>query len=254
MNETKARVWFWILLNVLIAALIVFVLGGALPSAMQYGSSLAPAREVTVSAQGKTTATPDLAEISLSVVSQGADPQGLSNDNNTKMNAVMQFLGSQGIATSDIMTTGYNLQPDYQYDKQSNKTTIFGYTLTQTVQVKIHDLTKVASVLGGLAPLGVNQIGGVSFTFNDKTDIVAAARADAMNKAEAMASALASESGASLGKVVSVSENSVIPYPATVYNMASTAGAMGALSSVAPTIQPGTQDVTDNVTVTYALR
>lgn len=253
MNEAKIKVWFWLLLNVLLVALIVFVLGGALPSAVQYGGSLAPAREVTVSAQGKTTATPDLAEISLSVVSQGSNPQGLSNDNNTKMNAVMQFLGSQNIATSDIMTTSYDLQPNYQYDKQSGKSTIFGYTLTQTLQVKIHDLTQVASVLGGLAPLGVNQIGGVLFTFNDKTDIVAAARTDAMNKAKAMAQALASDSGASLGKVVSVSENSVIPYPVT-YNLSAGMAAMTASPAIAPTIQPGTQDVTDNVTVTYALR
>lgn len=253
MNEATARTWFWVLVNVFVVALIIFVLAGALPGALQYAASVTPAREVTVTAQGKATATPDLAEISFSVVSQGTSPQNLSNDNNTKMNAVMQFLGQQGVATSDIQTTGYDLEPNYQYDKPTNQNIIASYTLTQTVQVKIRDLTKVATVVGGLAPLGVNEIGGVTFTFSDKDDIVAAARADAMNKAKTMAEALASDAGASLGNVVTVSESSMIPYPTPVYAMASNAGAMGT-AAVTPTIQPGTQDVTDNVTVTYALR
>jgi hypothetical protein len=255
MNEATVKVWFWILINAFIVALIVFVLAGVMPSVMRYGSSLTPARQLTVTAQGKTTATPDLAEISFSVVSQGANPQNLSTDNNTKMNAVMQFLGAQNIATSDIQTSGYDLSPNYQYFPSSNRSTITGYTLTQTVTVKIHDLTNVATVLGGLAPLGVNEIGGVTFTFNDQDDIVATARVDAMNKAEAKAKVLASQAGASLGEVVSVSENGVMPYPTPVYNMASEGvGAMSAPTAVTPTIQPGSEDVTDNVTITYALR
>jgi hypothetical protein len=254
MDEVKARVWFWVLINVLIVALIVFVLAGALPSAGQYASSLTPARQVTVSAEGKTTATPDLAEISFSVVSQGANPQSLSVDNNNKMNAVMQFLDSETIATSDIQTTGYDLSPNYQYFPATNRSTIIGYTLTQTVTVKIHDLTNVAPVLGGLAPLGVNQIGGVNFTFNDKDDLVGAARIDAMNKAEAKAKILASQVGASLGEVINVNENSVIPYPTTMYSMSSGVGAMSVPAAATPNIQPGSEDVTDNVTITYALR
>ncbi len=258
MNEVKARVCFWVLINILIVVLIVFVVAGALPSAAQYGNSLTPARQITVSAEGKTTATPDLAEISFSVVSQGADPQSLSTDNNTKMNAVMQFLGSEKIATSDIQTTGYDLSPNYDYNmplaSNQNPNKIIGYTLTQTVEVKIHNLTNVATVLGGLAPLGVNEIGGVNFTFNDNDDLVAAARVDAINKAEAKAKALASQAGASLGEVMNMNENGVIPYPTPVYNMASGMSVMGASAAVAPTIQPGSEDVTDNVTITYALR
>jgi uncharacterized protein YggE len=255
MNETKARVWFWILINIFIVALILFVLGGAFPWANQYANSLTPARQVTVSAQGTTTATPDLAEISFSVISQGANPQSLSDTNNTKMNAVMQFLTSQNIASSDIQTTGYDLSPDYQYFPATNRSTITGYTLTQTVTVKFHnDFAPVATVLGGLAPLGVNEIGGVTFTFNDQDDVVAPARIDAMNKAEAKAKVLASQVGASLGEVISVSENSVIPFPEPVYNAASGMGAMSVSAPVAPDIQPGSEQVTDNVTITYALR
>jgi hypothetical protein len=202
-----------------------------------------------------TTATPDLAEITFSVVSQGQNPQTLEANNTNKMNAVLQFVASQNIATSDIATTGYDLEPTYNYNNTMQSNTITGYTLTQTVTVKIHNLANVATVLSGLAPLGVNQIGGVDFTFNDPDTFVALARVDAMNKAEVKAVQMANQAGVPLGEVVNVAENSYVPTPVTMYNEAMPQAAMGASSAAStPNIQPGSQDVTDNVTITYALR
>lgn len=252
MNE--AKLWFWILLDVMIAAVVIFGVVAGLPVLGQYGRSLAPSRTVTVSAEGKTTATPDLAELTFSVVTQGQDPKALSDNNNTKMNSVIQFLGNQGVASSDIQTVSYDLQPNYQYPQNGVQGVINGYTLTQSVQVKIRDLTKVASVIGGLAPLGVNQIGSVNFTFSNESQVqvLAAARADALANAEKEATQMANAAGGSLGPVVSVTENNYIPGPRPMYAMA--AGAAMSTASVAPTIQPGSEDVTDTVTVTYTLQ
>jgi uncharacterized protein YggE len=253
MNESKF--WFWVLLDALLAAIIIGVLGVGLPALVQWASSVPPARTITVSAEGKTTATPDLAEITFSVVTTGQNPQTLEANNTSKMNAALEFLTSQNIATSDIATTGYDLEPAYNYDNNTQRNYITGYTLTQTVTVKIHDLSSVATVLGGLAPLGVNQIGGVDFTFNDPDTFLAVARADAMNKAEIEARQMAGEAGTSLGAVVNISENGVIPQPYRTYNMAASTAGMAVPEAVStPNIQPGSQDVTDNVTITYALR
>ncbi len=251
MNE--AKLWFWILLDAMIAAVVIFGVILGLPVLGQDGRSLAPARTVTVSAQGKTTATPDLAEFTFSVVTQGQDPQTLSDNNNTKMNSVMQFLGQQGVASSDVQTVSYDLQPNYQYPQNGIQGVINGYTLTQSVQVKVRDLTKVASVIGGLAPLGVNQIGSVDFTFSNdaQVQVLAAARANALTNAQQEAAQMAAAAGEPLGAVVSVTENNYVPGPRTVYAMAA-GTAMS--SSVTPTIQAGSEDVTDTVTVTYALQ
>lgn len=251
MNESKF--WFWVLLDALLVALVIGIMGVGLPAVVQWAASVPPARTITVSAQGMTTAAPDLAEVTFSVVTTGQNPQTLEANNTSKMNAALEFLGSQNIATSDIATTGYDLEPSYNYDNTTQRNYITGYTLTQTVMVKIHDLTNVATVIGGLTPLGVNQIGGVTFTFNDPNEFVAVARANAMNQAEEKAAQMASEAGTLLGEVVSVSENSIIPQPFPVYNMAPMTMAAGSAAST-PTIEPGSQEVTDNVTITYALR
>lgn len=250
----EAQLWFWILINALLVALIVAILGVGLPLAVQWGASVPPAKTITVSAEGKTTATPDMAEISFSVVSQGQNPQTLTSNNTDKMNAVLQFVSSQNIASSDIATTGYDLQPNYQYDKDTQANFITGYTLTQTVSIKVRNLTSVASVLGGLAPLGVNQIGGVNFTFADPDSFLSVARANAINKAEMKARQMAQDSGTSLGRVVNVSENGTTPPPQPIFMNASGLAGSAVRDSATPNVQPGSQDVTDDVTITYALR
>jgi len=241
------------LLNGLIAVAIINVIFFVMPTLHNLGNSFVNTHTITVSAQGKTTVTPDLAEVSFSVVSQGADPKALSTDNNKKITSVMQFVNSQNIATSDIKTTAYDLQPNYQYNRETGQSTIFGYTLTQTVALKIRDLTKVADVLGGLAPLGVNNISGVNFTFDDPEKFIAAARTDAFNQVKEKAQSMASAAGASLGEVITISENGNPPVPIFYGAMAQGAKVGGVDSAPTPPIQPGSQDVTDSVTVTYAL-
>lgn len=60
----NAKKWFWILLDVFIAAAVINVVFFVMPMLQRLGGGFYPAHTLTVSAQGKTTATPDLAEVS----------------------------------------------------------------------------------------------------------------------------------------------------------------------------------------------
>ncbi len=249
-NETKLKMLFWGLLDLLILVAVVNVVFFVMPALSNLGASFAPARTITVSAEGKTTVSPDTATISFSVMTQGKNPQDLSTNNTDKMNAAIEFLKSQGISEKDVKTTNYNLSPDYRYDQNTQRNYITGYTLTQTVSVKIHDFTKIAPVLAGLTPLGVNEIGGVNFTVDNPDALLSAARTDALKKAQTKAQEIASQSGARLGKIVSVSESGSVP-PIRYFAQSAGAGAMSA--PAVPTIEPGTQDLTLDEQITYAL-
>ncbi len=242
----KLVLWY-----VLVASAVVIAIPAS-SAISRWGNSLAPTRTLTVSAQGKTTATPDLAEVSFSVVSQGKSPDALSADNNQKMSVVIDFVKSLGIASSDIATTEYDLSPYYATSPSAtNPNAILGYTLTQTVEVKIRDFTNIAKLLGGLTPLGINQIGGVSFTFDNPDKFLAIARGDAMSRAKKKAAEMAGEAGVSLGEIVNVQEYGNIPvYP--VYAARAASGV--SMEAVAPSIQPGTQDVTDQVSIVYEVK
>jgi uncharacterized protein YggE len=248
-------VWFWLLLDVLIAAAIVNVLFFVMPAVGKWGRSFMPVRTIAVSAEGKTLAAPDIAELSFSVISQGKNPDDLSDVNNQKMNAVTKFVKGEKIAEADIKTTSYSLQPNYQYDRTTQRNFVTGYTLTQTVTIKVRDLLKVAKIIAGLTPLGVNQIGGVNFTIENPEQFLSEARKDAFTKAEIKAREIAAEAGVALGRVITASEYQQGPIP--YYAMAEKVGFGGAgpvAAPVAPTIEPGTTEVKLNVSVTYEIR
>lgn len=250
--DNKAKTYFWVLLDILIVGIILNLVFFVMPAIQRFGNSLAPTRTVTVSAEGKTTATPDLAEASFSVLSRGQNPADLADANNKKMSAVINFLKSEGLADKDIKTTAYNLSPDYKYEPKTERSIITGYTFTQTVSVKMRDFKKVPEIIGGLTPLGINQISGINFSVEEPEKFLAVARADAFGKAQAKAAEMAKENGVRLGRVVNISESQNVPVP--YYRMMSAPSAEVAVPSVnTPTIESGAQEVTAQVSLTYEL-
>ncbi len=251
----KHKKYFWVLLDVLIVAIIVNLVFFVMPTVEKFGNSLGSVRTISVSAEGKTTVTPDLAESSFSVVSRGKNPQDLADTNNQKVSAVIKFLKSEALPDADIKTTSYNLSPDYQYDSSTQRNFITGYTLTQTVSVKMRDFKKVPEIIAGLTPLGVNQIGNINFTVENPEKFLAIARAQAIDRAKQKAEEMAGGAGARIGKVLNVAESSG-PTPFPYYAKSYEAGFGGAAPTAVslPTIQPGTEEITDQVTLTYELR
>lgn len=237
-------------LGVLILLIIYSVFWGPL---QKFGASFLPAKAITVSAQGKVTVSPDIAQFSFSVVSQGANPKTLADNNNKQMNAAIDFVKSQGIDEKDIKTTDYNLVPQYNYDRNTGKSYIYSYSLTQTVSVKVRALNKVADVLAGLPPLGINQISSITFSIDDPEKFLKDARDQAFDKAKEKAQEMAAENNASLGQVINFSDFQN-QYITPMYDRSSVAMGMGAAPSVAPEIQSGSQEVTVNVSVTYELK
>lgn len=224
--------------------------------------SFTPVHLVTVAAEGKVTVSPDIAMLSFSVVSEGKDPTALANDNNKKMTTVIDFIKSQGVDAKDIKTTQYNLSPQYDYGTPCYATVcpvkpripaIVGYTLTQEVSVKVRDLSRVATILGGLPERGINQIGSIAFSVDDPDASLASARAEAFRKAREKAEIMAKENNVRLGRVITFSENAGGPIYPMYYDRA-TLGASVGEKALAPTIEPGTREVTVTVNVSYEIR
>lgn len=235
--------------SIVVLFLLLFI---TLNQAQIFNSSIKNVDEkhtITVTAEGKVTAVPDLAVISASVFTTASSANDARNQNDAKMNKVQAFLKSQGIADADITTSSYNLSPTYDYT--NGKSVLTGYTATQTLTIKVRDLTKVGDIADGLTQNGINNIQDISYTFDNPDNFREQAREQALMKAAQNAAKLATAAGVSLGKLVTFSENNVgtpVPYPLGV-------GFGGAAKSeVVPTLQPGTQDITADVTVTYELK
>lgn len=244
MNELPKRV-----INLLVAPFIMSFILLALAGAWRLYQSPSAMYTIGVAGEGKAVAKPDIAEVSFSVVSQGSDPSRVQSDNDKKMARVIEFLKSQAIGDDDVKTTGYNLSPQYEYDRDGVKPPrVVGYTLTQSVSAKIRDINAVGKVVGGLVESGANQINGIVFSVDNPEPLKAEARTEAIAKARAQASAIASSLGVRLGKVLNFSESPIFLPAALPFG-----GKGGGEFSVSP-IQPGTLEFTVSVHITYSIR
>lgn len=211
---------------------------------------------ITISAEGKVQAVPDLATINASVITKGSTAEKAQIDSSTKMDAVMKYIEEQGVEKKDIQTSGYNVYPEYDYTKSSP--VITGYVANQTVTIKVRDNELVGKLLGGLTANGANQIMGVSYSFDDPDELKQQAREEALKNAREKAEKLADAAGVRLGKLVSFSENSVsggpIPYPMydKAVNMEVGEGRGGSVPAMA--VEPGTQDLVAQVSVIYEIK
>ncbi len=239
-----------VLWNLLLVAGIVY-LGVTAMNAVKQNSYIGrpdAARDtIAISAEGKVTALPDIATISVGVQTENKAVSAAQKENSTKMNAIIEKVKSFGVASEDIKTSNYSIYP--QYDYVNGRQIERGYMVTQNIDVKVRNLDKIGDILAAVGDLGANQVGGVSFTIDEPEDLRQQARLKALEAAKKKAQALADAAGVKLGKVVGFSENEgYVPSP--MYYAKDAAMGMGGGT---PSIQSGSQDVIVNVTVLYEI-
>lgn len=215
-----------------------------------------PANTIAVSGEGKVSAVPDLATVTIGVLSQGSTAVDVKNSNNEKVAKVIAYIKEQGVEDKDIKTSQFNFYPTQDYNNGTPKIT--GYQGNQSVTVTVRGVDKdqkvLEKILDGAVNNGANQINGVNFTVEKPTDLQNEARKLAIADAKKKAEELAREAGLTLGKVVSLNENGGYPAP-VMYSMDSYARGGATLEkSIAPDIQSGSQEITQTMTVVFEIK
>ncbi|HOV88512.1 MAG TPA: SIMPL domain-containing protein [Candidatus Paceibacterota bacterium] len=235
----------------IVASLVTLVAGWSIAS---FVKNIPAKNTLTVSGEGKIYAKPDVAIVEMSVISQNKDVKVVQNENNQKMQQVVNFLKESGIDEKDIKTLQYNLQPEYDYNWCRTgdfpvycPPKLVDYILTQSVQAKIRDLNRVGEIIGHLSSAGVNQISSISFIIDDATAIKATARKEAIAEAKKKAQTMAEEANIQLGKIIGLSESISGAAPQRMVF------AKDNIEASAP-IEAGTNEVVVSVSVTYEIK
>lgn len=246
---------------------IALVALSALWYASSYAHSFRPEsgwNTISVTAEGKATGVPDIAQISFSVSTDGGkDVSAAQESTNKKMDDITKFLVDQGVGKDDITTTGYNVNPRYNYPVCTGgicrSPEVTGYTVMQSVSVKVRDVSKSGAIVSGVVSKGATGVSGPTFVIDDATKLQDEARGKAIAKAKAKAETIAKQSGIKLGKLLSITDDTQNPMPYgmggdAMYESQKGGGMMAPAAATAPNIQPGSQDVTINVTLNYSIR
>ena len=203
---------------------------------------------LNISAQAEASRVPDVASLSAGVVTQAVDGNTAMRDNAVQMDKVMAAIKAAGIAERDIRTSGINLGPQYRYtDNEAPK--IIGYQASNTVSLKVRDISTLGKVLDSLAAQGANQINGPSFEIDQPEPVYDEARVAALKKAQARAETYAKSLGLRVRRIVSIAEGSGGGFhPVPMMAMARSAKA-----EMDTAISPGETTLSVNLDVVFEL-
>lgn len=177
---------------------------------------------LSLSAEGQSRRTPDLALFSAGVVTQGTTAAQAMDANSRQMAQVVAALKRAGVADRDIQTSSISLQPRYTnpdleaqirarqtgqpYVPPTEPARIIGYEARNTVQVRLRDLGKMGRVIDTLVQAGANQVDGPNFTLDEPRAAQDEARVEAIQIGRERAELYARAAGMRVARILSISE------------------------------------------------
>jgi len=178
---------------------------------------------LSLSAEGRSLRTPDLAVFTAGVVSQGTTAAEAIAANSRAMDSVMAALRRAGIQPRDIQTSAISLQPRYNDPEREAQMRvrverqpyvppvveprrIIGYEARNQVQVRVRRLGEMGRIIDTLIASGANEVHGPSFTLDEQQVAMDEARAQAVATGRQRAELYARAAGMRVGRLLSISE------------------------------------------------
>lgn len=232
----------------------IFALIIVLSAGTVVADTSAPIPRISVVGEGRAVMAPDMAVMTLTVTREGKTAREALNANSEAMGEVIKSMRSEGVAERDLQTSRFSIQPKYIYPKhRANETPsaprIVGYTVRNSLTVRVRDLKRVGVLLDQSVSLGVNEGGDIQFTNDNPANALREARIIAVKNARAKAETLASAAGVGLGDILDISETSRSSGPRSISNREM---AMSRAADSVP-VAAGENSYTVRVNLAYAI-
>lgn len=179
------------------------------PLETTHPNSIQPETTLSISAEGSVKREPDIAFLNAGVQTQGETAQAAMSANSAAMNGVFDALAAADVDRSDMQTSNFSLQPQYDYsNRQSGQPPkLTGYQASNQLTVRVRDLDNLGETMDALVSAGGNTFSGLNFALEDDRAAKNAARDIAMKEAIARAELYAAASGYEVARVVTISES-----------------------------------------------
>jgi len=259
--EQKTRLRHW--LKIFLIVVLVVVIANYFVEFHRDGFDNEQENTIILTGHGEVSATPDIANISFTISKDAKTVKEAQESVAQIEKKALDFLKTKNIADKDIKTTNVSFYPKYEYRQITapclqgscpipvGNSVIVGYTVSESISVKIRNTDDVGAIIEGLGSLGVTNLDGPNFAVDKEDSLKDSARKLAIDEAKTKAKKLAKDLGIRLGKITSFSENGNTPMP--MYAKALSADSAG--SAPAPAVLPtGENLITSDVTITYEIK
>ena len=197
-----------------------------------------PADGITVQGTASVSAAPDRAQLHVGVESQGATAKAALAANAAELRRVLAALRNAG--ATDLKTQSVSLN-----SRSAEGGAVQGFTAQNSVSATVREVGRAGAVIDAAVAAGANQVYGPNLTHSNPAALYRQALRAAVAEARLSAQALAAASNLTLGAVTAVVEGGAAPMPF--------AQASRATDEAGSTpIEPGQQEVTASVAVTFA--
>jgi hypothetical protein len=232
--------------SIITVSAVVGVVSLAIPAK---GAGATDNRYITVTGVGTTSIVPDAVRFNATVSALASTNASALSSASKSAAAVRAALKEKGIAVKDTRSANISVYPEYNWTQETG-TKITGYRASQSFDVLIRKASDAGTIIEAVVSAGGDnvQLGGVIPVTLNLSLATEEARAAAVANAKLKAASYAKLLGTSIGKVVSLEEQS-----SPVYSSPFPMAKAGAADAAAVEIDLGEQDVTVTITVRWTL-
>ncbi|WP_271424795.1 SIMPL domain-containing protein [Aequorivita sinensis] len=217
----------------------------ALTTTAAMAQNTLPPPTIDVTGEGIVRVVPDEVTINIRVENTGENVKSLKKQNDAIVNDVIKFLKKMNIENKDVQTQYMNLNKNYDYNTKT-----YTFAANQAISIKLYDLSQYEAIISGLLDTGVNRIDGVMFSSSKKEALESQARKNAIENALMKAKEYAGVLNQTVGKAVSISEQTNAGPGPIMYKSAMMSDQSGGGQE---TIAPGEMEIKTSVNVSFLL-
>jgi hypothetical protein len=256
----KNQYWFTFAGVIIVCATIAFSVGQLRNTGITIrntGSSAGSIQNsITVSGEGKVTATPDIVRISSGVSELADTTKEAQQQANDKLDRIISILTENDVPERNVQTSNLSFRPEYDWNNGEKK--LLGQRVTQTLTIEIPEIDtnpeRVTQILDSLGEIDGLELNSVNFDIEDKTTFFSSAREQAFEKAFQKAKELAQFGSVKLGKPISISEANISYNPMPYQNFARKEMVMADGMGGGSSLPSGELDVTAMVNVVFEIQ
>lgn len=198
---------------------------------------------VAIGAGATEETAPDIAAINAGLNTTEATADVAMEKNNLEFAKIMAVVKKYKIDPKDLKTTGVSVGEEYDYTDEGRKPK--GYVASNSLSIKVRDLTTIGALMADLVAAGANNLNGPQFALDDNEGLTDKAREKAYDTAQRRASAYARKAGFKSVRLLTINEGAndmaydYGPPAELAADAAAAAGAAAAKAVTATQIEPG---------------
>ncbi|WP_332460381.1 oxidative stress defense protein [Xenorhabdus lircayensis] len=237
-------------------ALAAMMTLGSLSCMTASAAELPSIPHISTSGNAVIKAAPDMATLMIHVSETQKSAADAKKKVDGRVAKYFDFLKNSSIEKKDIDAANLRTQPEYQYEQKTGKSTITGYRASRSVEVKVHKLDQLNTLLDGALKAGLGEINSIQFSVDNPQRYRDEVRQKAIENAIQQAAALAKGFNGKLGPVYSINYQApeAVPAPMSRLKYQTALMAASASDSASETYEPQSIEFSDHVDAVFELQ